>query len=168
MQAVRDVTEQLKFRTGVRYDDKNIYKGTIFQAGDSSTQKLYQKASWKWATCVCIFYPWIQGSRVGAGSETRSQSLGRVVEATHNIDLLITESIRSNVSMYTTQKAKRQPLWKVRTTRQLWRAPVFLKYLPRNSTDKVLPKVKGGSEIDHSHSRFFFLCVHYISSAYIS
>lgn len=56
-----DVTEQLKFRAGRRYRDKNTDKGTLFQAGNNSTQQLCQEGKLKMNMYVCVFYSWEAG-----------------------------------------------------------------------------------------------------------
>ena len=65
-----------------RCRDKNIDKGELFQAGDSSTQQLYQKSKLKLNNCVSLsFVCRFKGSWVGAGSAASPGAYG-VAKAT--------------------------------------------------------------------------------------
>ena len=67
------MTKLLKFRTGGRCGNKNIHKGKLFQAGDSSAQQLCQEGKLKLNNFVSVFYLWIQEKLGGAGSAVHTE-----------------------------------------------------------------------------------------------
>jgi hypothetical protein len=75
-----DITEQLKFRAGGRCGDKNIDKGMLFQAGDSSAQQLCQRQVHIEQLCVFVFYAWIQGRLNGGWYRGHNRSLSSIAK----------------------------------------------------------------------------------------